>query len=357
MNSGSPITARLSLDIFTVLCVALVILVVIAILWFISYAVENYKNSDTYTEKNKNRPTSKKNIRDLSKRAQLSKPEKELFTKICTAHPVPNINYALKNTEIFDSYLKEAFIQFKDAKNEKDKKVLFSLRVKMIKFFKSSSVIKNSRVIPTGTSFNYTPSQGIHHLLYLVDSNSSEMYLQLSDDMPEEDRPPILSKIKLIFVYKDSNPYEIEVRVIRYQQGKNNKILLVSSQTDQVSSRTKRAYPRIDLFQKCIFSSVKLETEGEKPQYKISEKTHEGQLMDISAGGCRISTNLAIKAEQYLNISTAVLDSPNNSSTIGFILRTTRTKNEEHILHIKFVKISDDILNRINAVACGYDVF
>ena len=282
MNSGSPITARLSLDIFTVLCVALVILVVIAILWFISYAVENYKNSDTYTEKNKNRPTSKKNIRDLSKRAQLSKPEKELFTKICTAHPVPNINYALKNTEIFDSYLKEAFIQFKDAKNEKDKKVLFSLRVKMIKFFKSSSVIKNSRVIPTGTSFNYTPSQGIHHLLYLVDSNSSEMYLQLSDDMPEEDRPPILSKIKLIFVYKDSNPYEIEVRVIRYQLGKNNKTLLVSSQTDQVSSRTKRAYPRIYLFQKCIFSSVKAETEGEKTQYKISEKTHEGQLMDIS---------------------------------------------------------------------------
>ena len=122
MNSGSPITARLSLDIFTLLFAALAILVVIALLWFISYAVENYKKSDNYTEKNKNRPTSRRNINDLSKRARLSKSEKELFTKICTAHPLPNINYALKNREIFDSYLKEAFVQLKKAKSENSKK-------------------------------------------------------------------------------------------------------------------------------------------------------------------------------------------------------------------------------------------
>lgn len=357
MNSGSPITARLSLDIFTILFAALAILVVIALLWFISYAVENYKKSDNYTEKNKNRPTSRRNINDLSKRARLSKSEKELFTKICTAHPLPNINYALKNREIFDSYLKEAFVQLKKAKSENSKKDLFSLRVKMIKFFESSSVIKNTRVIPVGTTFNYTPSQGIHHILTLMDSNSSEMYLQLSDDMPEEDRPAILSKIKFIFVYKDSSPYEIEVRVIRYQPGKNNKTLMVSSHTDQIFSRTKRAYPRIDLFQDCVFSSVKAEKEGDKTEYKISEKIHEGQLLDISAGGCRISTKLAIKAEQYLHISTGVLDSPDKNSPIGFILRTTKTKNDEYILHIKFVKIADDVVNRINAVACGYDVF
>ena len=190
----------------------------------------------------------------------------------------------------------------------------------------------------------------------LVDTNQSELHFQLPEDLPAQDRPAILSKIKLIFVYKDSMPYEIEVRVVRYQKGKKDTDLLVCTHSDKIYSRTKRAFPRIDLFQDCKFSSVKPEIEGDKTEYKASEKIHEGQLLDISAGGCRITTKLAIKAEQYLKV-TAPLDGKTEDSAIGFIIRTTKTKNDEYILHIKFVKIEKNIVNRINALACGYETF
>ena len=45
------------------------------------------------------------------------------------------------------------------------------------------------------------------------------------------------------------------------------------------------------------------------------------------------------------------------TNKIGFIIRTTKTKNDEYILHIKFVKIEKNIVNRINALACGYETF
>lgn len=356
MNSGSPIAARLSINILSILLVVLIVAAILVILWGISKILEKYKISDSYAEKNKNRPTSKKSINEISKRAKLSADEKELFSKICAEHPLPNINYILNKTNTFNSYLKTEFNSLKNTEDENAKSVLFSLRAKLVKTFETSAVIKTSRVIPIGTSFNYTPSQGIHFLTVLVDTNQSELHFQLPEDLPAQDRPAILSKIKLIFVYKDSMPYEIEVRVVRYQKGKKDTDLLVCTHSDKIFSRTKRAFPRIDLFQDCKFSSVKPEIEGDKTEYKASEKIHEGQLLDISAGGCRITTKLAIKAEQYLKV-TAPLDGKTEDSAIGFIIRTTKTKNDEYILHIKFVKIEKNIVNRINALACGYETF
>ena len=355
MNSGSPIAARLSINILSVLLVALIAATILVILWGISKILEKYKISDSYAEKSKNRPTSKKNINEISKRAKLSTDEKQLFSKICTEHPLPNINYILNKTNTFNSYLKSEFNSLKNTEDENAKSVIFSLRAKLVKTFESSA-IKTSRVIPIGTTFNYTPSQGIHFLTVLVDSNQYELHFQLPEDLPAQDRPAILSKIKLIFVYKDSMPYEIEVRVVRYQKGKRDTDLLVCTHSDKIFSRTKRAFPRIDLFQDCSFSYVKPEIDGNKTEYKASEKIHEGQLLDISAGGCRITTKLAIKAEQYLKV-TAPFDGKTEACAIGFIIRTTKTKNNEYIIHIKFVKIEKNIMNRINALACGYETF
>ena len=95
MNSGSPIAARLSINVLSVLLVGLIVASILVILWGIPKILEKYKISDSYAEKNKDRPTSKKSINEISKRAKLSADEKELFSKICAEHPLPNINYIL----------------------------------------------------------------------------------------------------------------------------------------------------------------------------------------------------------------------------------------------------------------------
>ena len=160
-----------------------------------------------------------------------------------------------------------------------------------------------------------------------------------------------------MFVYKNSNPYNLETRVVRYQKGKNNTDLLVCSHTDKITPLQKRMAPRMDLNIVCDFSSVKVEKsinhKKEITNYIPSDKMHGGILADVSAGGCRIFTRLPIKAEQHIFIK-GHLDGKNDASAIGIILRTTKNKKDEYILHIKFLEITESTINSINTAACGY---
>lgn len=353
MDSGSPIAARLELNIVALLIIAVIMLALIIVLWLISLKVEKHKIYADNIEKNKNKPAKRKEINEIARRAKFSKDEKDLFCELCALHPLPNINYVLSRTTDFDNYLKNKFKELNSQNDENSMAVLFSLRAKIYKTFESTELLKSTRLIPLETPFTFTPSRGVHHIFILVNANPQELHFQLPINILPEEKPEILSKIKLIFIYKNNTPYEIEARVVRYQKGKNNADLLVCAQTDRIVSRTKRAYPRLELFQTCNFSSVKAETKDGKTEYKISEKQHEGNLLDISAGGCRISTKLPIKAEQYIHINSN-FGIEEEKKAIGLILRTTKTKSEDFILHIKFVKIEKHALNQINALTSGY---
>lgn len=353
MNTGSPILARINLDVSFIMIVALVILALLAVLYFISINIGKYRASQVYAEKNKDKKTTSKEINSIVKRANLEKEEKEIIHQIFKTHPLPNINFAIKETDTMRQYLKEEFSILDNAHDEPGMSALFSLRNKLCQAFDSTIPIKSSRLIPLETAFTFTPSKGIHFLFVLVDSSPEEMHLQIPQDMPSDDKPEILSKITLIFVYKNSLPYEIEARVVRYQKGKNNSEIVVCAHTDRIKERKRRAFPRIDLNLGCLFSFAKPEETKNGKEYKPSDKAYNGILADSSAGGCRIITKLPIKPEQYINIK-APFDGKNEDEATGFILRTTKNKNEDYILHIKFVRVEESTRNRINAVACGY---
>lgn len=353
MNSGSLIVARVNLSIFAVLIISLLILVVLGLLWFISKKIENYRNSKEYAEKNKNKLTTQKELNEVSKNAKLTKSEREILISIFKTHPSPNVNFALRDNELFESYLTEVYAKLSQNNETQILTSFFSLRSKIYSTYETTIKIKNSRLIPVETVFTFTPSQGIHHKFELSESNSEEMHFILPSSLQNDEKPEILSKIKMIFLYKESLPFEIETRVIRYQKNKENKDVVVCSQTDRITELKKRSTPRVELNSSCTFSSVKTEIINGKNNYHISEKTHEGILKDSSAGGCRIITKLPIKSEQYIHIN-APFDGTETSKALGLILRTTKNKKDEYILHIKFIQITQEQQNRINAVACGY---
>lgn len=353
MNTGSPILARINLNLSMVLIVALGILALFAVLYFIARGIEKYRDSKAYAEKNKDRKTTAKEINSFAKKAELEKEEKEILYHIFKAHPLPNINFAIKDPAAMEQYLKEEFTVLDTANDETGKKAIFTLRNKISKTVEPDLTIKDSKLIPLKTAFTFTPSQGIHFALVLVESTPGEMHFLLPQDLPQEDKPQILSKVTLIFVYKNSLPYEIEARVVRYQKGKNNSDIMVCGHTDRIKKRKKRLYPRLELRAGCRFSFASIEKTENGEEYKTSGKVHEGILADSSAGGCRIITKLPIKPEQYITIR-APFDGNEEEEATGFIIRTTKNKNEEYIIHIKFVRISDSTANRINAAACGY---
>lgn len=358
LQTGSPLQARLDINVLSVIIVIAAVFLAIAIVYLISKIITNYLHSPAYIEKKKTRPTSQKDINELSALCSLVKEEKEVLSLICREHKTPNIKYIVRDYPAIYELMKEQFKNFDLMQDEEGKSQLFNLQKKIFKTFRQQGLIKNSKIIAKGTVFTLTVEKGFHHKLILADNNSEAMILTLPGTLRQEELPKSLEKINFIFEIEDGTPYDIETRVVRYQTGKNNSREMVVVHSDKISALQKREQERAELNLPCKFHSVKVVVEGTgkngKINYVPSEKAYEGIIEDISTGGCRLVATLPIKAEQQIYIEGA-LNGKQRDVAVGTIVRTTKRSDGIFILHIKFIKIDLKVANRIQAMVCRYD--
>ena len=358
LQTGSPLQARLEVNIFAVILIVVAIIFVIAVVYAISRAISKYLNSPAYLEKKKNRPTSQKDINEISTLCTLVKEEKDMLTQICSVHRTPNIMYLARDYYMLNEVLKETFKTLDSAGNESGKTNLFGLRKKLFKVYKQKDVIKHSKLISVNTIFTFTVEKGFHYKLPLVENNIDGLILNVPPLLKNEDLPKPLEKINFIFELEDGTPYNLETRVVRYQKGKENETQMIVVHSDKVATLQKREQERVELNLPCVFHSVKVATDGkgkkEKLQYIPSEKSYEGTLEDISTGGCRLVSTLPIKADQYIYIE-GPFNAKQTDTAVGTIVRTTKRSDGIFILHIRFLKIDTKVVNRINAMVSKYD--
>lgn len=358
-NSGSTIQARgeVASHLFLIILVVAIIIIAFFCIYFISKAITKYLNSPAYIEKKKSKPTSIKDINEVSAACNLVKEEKDILWNLCKINKTPNIRYLVNETEEIDFCMKELFKMYDEAGNEEAKKYLFSMRKKILSVYNNQIIIKNTKLIDPETVFTYTAKKGFHHKFTLKENNSEGLVLKLPSSLTDDEMPKSLDKINLVFEIKDGTPYNLESRVIRFQDGKEGKeVFLIHS--DKISPLQKREQERAEVNFPCKFNSVKVSVEAKKKKeeviYTPSEKDYEGTLEDISAGGCRLATNLPIKAEQYIHI-TGPFNGKQQDKAIGIIVRTTKRCDNVFILHVRFLKIELQVVNRIQAMVNHYD--
>ena len=358
LQSGSPIEARTTLNVFAVILIVALIAAAIAIFFFISRYVTTYKTSPAYLERKRAKPTTIADLNQVAKECGLEKEEKDILWAISKKNSSMNLLFFVKEIEQVEEAIRKEFFEFDNAGDELGKNSLFSLRKKLLKVYQQKIIIKTSRAIDENTTFTYTVTKGFHHKIVLKESTPDGLILELPQSLTNSpDKPAALSKIALIFEAKDGSPYEFETRVVRYQQGKNGEQQMITVHTDKLTPLQKRQAERIELRLPCKFSSVKVQNEGKKKDviYTPSEKEYDGTLEDISVGGCRIITNLTIKAEQYIYLS-GPFNGSYTDNAIGAIVRTTKRSDNVYILHIKFIKIDVAAVNRIQARVYGYSL-
>ena len=358
LQSGSTIQARAELPVFKVIIIVVAIFFVIALAYIISRFITNYLNSPAYIEKKKNRPTSPKDLNEVSALCSLVKEEKEVLQLICKEHRTPNIKYIVRDYTATYNLFKEQFKTFDRVNDEVGKTYLFNLQKKVFKTFRQQGLIKNSKNITANTIFTLTVAKGFHHKLPLTENNSEAMILTIPPTIKQDELPKALEKVNFIFELEDGTPYNIETRVVRYQTGKENAQQMVVVHSDKVSPLQKREQERAELNLPCKFHSVKVSVEGsgknEKVNYIPSEKAYDGILEDISTGGCRLVATLPIKAEQHIYID-GQFNAKQTDHAVGTIVRTTKRSDGIYILHIKFIKIDVKVTNKIQAMVCKYD--
>ncbi len=354
-QTGSPIAARTGGLIANVIVGFVFFILFFSIFWIVNKRITTYKNSPAYLEKQKNKPTSEKNISEVAKEAQLVKEEISILRDIfVNKHNTPNLIYQLRDVESTDPFFQEEFQELDQLQDDEAKSFLFSLRHKIFTKYRQLLILQHSQSIPVNTIFRWTPEKGIHYNLFLKANNSSGMYATIPPIMLDEKiKPAALTKVSLNFEPKNGFPYQMEARIVRYDKAKDGTPLVVLAHTGNLVPLSKRTAVRVELNTECQFSFVKAEVNGKKTVYNHAEKTHPGTLEDVSSGGCRIVTKLPIKADQYIYIK-GLLGSQSEEEAIGIIIRTTQTRDNTFILHIRFVKIAKKAVNKIMAVACGY---
>ena len=360
-NTGSTILARQEVGQNIVSIVIIVAIAVFGVVcaFFVSKILSKYFKSEAYLEKKRKRPTTQKDLNEVSSACRLEKDEKDVLSDFCRRNKTPNILYLVKDFSSFDSLLKKLFKEYDSDSNENGKTCIFSLRKKIFNVYNQKYVIKNTKLLDVGTGFVYTKAKGFHYRLVLAENLADGMVIDIPNELNvETDLPKPLEKISLVFEAKDGSPYTIESRLVRFQQGKDGSQQIIAAHTDKIANLQKREQQRADIDFPCKFNSVKIEIEKkgkkEREVFKISEKDYDGKLEDISSGGCKLSTSLPIKAGQNINIK-GPFNKKKTDSAVGVIVRTTKRSEDVFVLHIKFIKIEQAVANRINAMVIHYD--
>jgi hypothetical protein len=120
----------------------------------------------------------------------------------------------------------------------------------------------------------------------------------------------------------------------------------------QIHRRFRRMRSSID----CTVTAVKVtETKaGRKLTRKMTldKRSYSGAIVDISIGGCSISSDANIPPGARVKIEFSIGDSP-RMAALGKVLRVNR-KGTEATMHAKFIKIPRRTHNAINALVFKY---
>lgn len=359
INSGSLIDARNSVDFLPIMLIFLGIAVLVAIVFFISQAIKHHRESPEYLRKQKERPIKYNDIISVAKICSFTHNETNLMWQICESKQQKNALLLEKKQEEFEYLLKNEYYELKDNGAEDEISVLFSMRKKILTSFIPHIIIKHSKAIDSGITFVYTAAKGIHYNLEYKEKTEDGLYLEIPTSLANGDeKPEAMRKIDLNFISKDGTAYKINTRVIRYQKNKFGEDFMVCAHSDNIMLLAKRTSDRVYMDSKVQFAAVKTETTGsgrkQKTIYTPLENRYDGKLIDISAGGCRIVSKLPIKSKQKIYIE-GMFNNMEIDHAIGTITRTTKRKDGLIVLHIKFVEITQAVVNKILAMACHYN--
>jgi c-di-GMP-binding flagellar brake protein YcgR len=162
-------------------------------------------------------------------------------------------------------------------------------------------------------------------------------------------RPAKGSKASLAFFSKSSKGYSIDTRVVGNTDTVEGPALQLAH-SNQIKRLTARHYPRRQIIIDTGFFLVQVDSQTKKSI--VDKRRCNGKIMDISAGGCSIKTNVPINTGQRVKVEFIHND---NSviAALGEVLRTSRN-GVNTIMHIKFLKVPRRSLNKINAMVYEY---
>mgnify|MGYP003291768729 CR=1 FL=1 len=353
---STPILARANLPVMTIVIILLIIAVAITLVWIISKNFYDYKKSPEYLEKLKARLSTYKDVKRLATEYNIPEAETALLWSICRHNKVPNIYYYVRDNAQTEKLFHDVYFQLKNANITPEKfNNFFKLQYSIELITAQTKTLISTRQIPVNTVLFYLTNDSEKFPFTLVESTKEAMILEIPEFFYKSpNKPELLERSRYVFKTENGLTYNFISRTMRYEENKDTgKILMLVAHTENLATQMHRHFRREMFDDQCFFSSVKKGTD-KKEKYIVSEKKYEGQLSNISGGGCCIKTDLPVKENQLI-----AMDFPKiqvKEQVIGIIKRTRKLPTGTFALHIQFLDISLESQNMIMAYVYKYEL-
>ncbi|MCR5494042.1 MAG: PilZ domain-containing protein [Treponema sp.] len=346
---GSPLASRQNPVIYVTIVIGLVIIAVFFAFWFIQKKVKQWRSTPEWIKKESERATTKKDVMEFADKNSLSPELADLLWRICKKYVIRNINYSIKEFADIDGFFKRYYDEIKNLPNmEKEINGTFFLKFQMGKIFAASEKVSSTRYLTKDSRISEIFPDGSKIAFKVYENRKEDILIEITDSFfNSEDKPKDMDKVAFTFSSSSGMPYAFVSRLIRYETLPNGKHVMHVSHSNDLIVKQQRNFKRINLTEKCKISSVKSEVSKRgKVTLLASENRYDCTLLNVSGGGCCISTNLPVKEGQLIN---TMISTPLGAVEIyGKIIKTRKAKTQGLFnLHVQFTDISIEEQNKI----------
>ena len=356
MNNGSLVDARQNPLLYTIIIITLVSFVILVIVGLILKKIRELHSTPQWIEAHKNLATTKKNIENVARLASTTPEEKKILTQICQKFKPTNIEYLIRDEKAIIDLFHQGYNEFiGKGVSQEILETFFSLLYKLEKAHDNITFISTTRALPNGQEFTYVDSDRNTWKLKLERNEPQGLVISIPKSFAKSDKKPAqLSKFVLTFKTEAGTTYTLLTRVVRYEEEKSGKFILIASANNTLTAIQRRTSKRIHIETDCQFSAVKYNA-VKKDSYEILQNKYDGRLQNLSSTGCRMSCTMPIKEGQYLNVEFPLSETQKEQG-IGYIVMTKKSPDgKQYVLHIKFIDLKLDAKNRISAFVYGYN--
>ena len=259
----------------------------------------------------------------------------------------------LNNHNLLDKHFKRTYRLIERTSGSEEElndrlSVLFSTR-NVIDANSKGVTATSSRKIPEKVQMVLTIDK-VNYLVRVISSRGDTLVVECPKRAAGSLlRPAKGSKASLTFFSKSSKGYSIETHILGSMDTVEGPALQLAH-SGQIKRLTARHFPRRQIIIDTGFFFVQVDSQTKKSI--VDKRRCNGKIMDISAGGCSIKTNVPINTGQRVKVEFIHND---NSviAALGEVLRTSHS-GINTIMHIKFLKVPRRSLNMINAMVYEY---
>jgi c-di-GMP-binding flagellar brake protein YcgR len=169
-------------------------------------------------------------------------------------------------------------------------------------------------------------------------------------------RFPRGTRVTLAFFTKTNKGFSFSSQVLGVIDTPSGPALQLSH-SGRPKAMTQRRFRRRQSALACGYYFVRVEEAKNKksaPRMTVDAKRYTGSVVDISAGGCAIKTNVSVPVGSRLKIEFEYVRSILPVAVLGQVLRTNRGGVASTIMHIKFLKVPRKAMNAINTIVFEY---